>query len=369
MSFALMRIDLLVDLANEGEAATDPVQKQVDELLAKAPGAWLPDGYEASFQLVERAIKGANKRGKVILIKAARRVLNEYGRAWTFRKLTAKESRMFLGSAIIVADYPRLVPKNCMDLAVPIQIARERPTSFWARVSATTEIVGFGEKHKQEMLDSLWTRVPEASRELLTAAEARLLREENQLARRLRRLTAKLEVQKKSSDLLAAEAIARRQSILFKVTMSSVSATAITWVLFERMTGIGSILTMAKTIGELRLNGVRPLTVSLPVALRSCDAHIIANAVLTRVSAIRGQDFSGRRTVSSPPFAGRNRNTTRLQGFSWGGTLLRRGKAGGQETLAARLAVTTHRNKHLWPLYTPLTPALMLDECIVALAS
>ncbi len=287
MSFALIRNDLLVDLANEGDASTIPVQTKVEEFLGKAPGAWLPEGFESGYQLIDRAIKNAKKSGKIILIKAARRVLNELGRAWTFKKLSLKESRQFLGAAILIAEHSELMPENSMDLIVPLHLARERAATFWARVSAVKEIVGTKNEHKAKMLEGLWNLMPQSARNLIIEAERKSLIAEKNQAFKLNQAQTKVTSDQEKAELLAAKALFCRHPVLFEASTCLANPDTITRVLFERVTSVGSILTVVNENAGLPHLQTHPVKLKITMPLRGTDDYAVANAIMTRIEVIR----------------------------------------------------------------------------------
>lgn len=249
-----MRNALLVDLANEGEKAASVVQAKVGELLARPPGLWLPDGFEAGYQLLDLAIEEANKEGKQVLFKAARRILNELGRTWTFQALNTEQGRQILGAAMLVASHPTFLPNHDIGLAVPLQIARKVPELFWSRVPVPEEIVGRLPEHKGRMLDYLWSQLPVRIRELLDSSD----KISNKLcSERVEILTRKLQEQrvKKNSYLrnngLLLREIAKNEPVVFKLNISQKKSKITKWMLCRSIAGHSYIARISSALEKL----------------------------------------------------------------------------------------------------------------------
>ena len=69
MSTALIRGNMLTQLANRGVSAVEPTEQLVHKFLTALPGPWLPEEFFAPYELIERSIKDASDDGKHSLLR------------------------------------------------------------------------------------------------------------------------------------------------------------------------------------------------------------------------------------------------------------------------------------------------------------
>ena len=77
MSIALIRGNMLTQLANRGESAVEETDRLLREFLADKSGPWLPEDFFAPFELVERSIDAATPEGKHTLLRLLHQLAGE----------------------------------------------------------------------------------------------------------------------------------------------------------------------------------------------------------------------------------------------------------------------------------------------------
>ncbi len=152
MSLSLLRIDILVELANLGERGSERVLSHVSNLLGKAPGTWLPDGFDSSRELLARAIRESTEEGRTVIMKALARVINELFSEAQMSALDDASSRRLLGALKLGVLYGGVPTQGIVSA---LQVARNAPHLFWSRVRPVEEIVGSTKRDQERFVELL----------------------------------------------------------------------------------------------------------------------------------------------------------------------------------------------------------------------
>lgn len=161
MSLALIRSNLLTELANRGEVAGEEVEQKVREFLADPPGPWLPEEFGAPYELLERSIEKASGLGKRVLIRSARLLINNLYEEMKSRRLTPAESRELLGTMAIAKGQPSLFSDS---LPKVLFFAINKSAFFWRKVTPSEDIVGSTDSDRKEFISSVWAKLPRETR-------------------------------------------------------------------------------------------------------------------------------------------------------------------------------------------------------------
>ena len=157
MSTALIRGNMLTQLANRGESASEPIEQLVRKFLTSLPGPWLPEEFFAPYELIERSIRDASDGGRHSLLRALHQLINDLFEEVKARQLDESESRQLFGALSIVAEHPLIKGSQYPRL---LDFAIKQSALFSSRVTAPPDIVS----NPQKFLVSRFNRLTKTER-------------------------------------------------------------------------------------------------------------------------------------------------------------------------------------------------------------
>lgn len=152
MSTALIRGNMLTQLANRGESATVETERLVREFLADKPGAWMPEDFFAPYELVERSLDDAEQKGRHALLRTIHQLLSKLFVEVEARKLSETESRQLLSAMVIAGKHELLEGSKYPSV---VEFVFRYPEIFWSRVTPIPDLVSDREQFVQLLLDKL----------------------------------------------------------------------------------------------------------------------------------------------------------------------------------------------------------------------
>jgi hypothetical protein len=152
MSTALIRGNMLTQLANRGESAAGEIDRLIREFLADTPGPWMPEDFLAPYELLERSIDEASSDGRHFLLRMLHQLVSELFVDMEARKLNEAESRQMLGAMAVIGRHDLLRGSKYPNV---LEFASRWPQLFWSRVFASPEIVSDREKFIRLLIEKL----------------------------------------------------------------------------------------------------------------------------------------------------------------------------------------------------------------------
>ena len=162
MSLALIRSDLLTDIANQGESAASAIAQSAREFLEDSPGPWLPEQFYSPYELIDRSLRNSTKVGKQALLSFLHQELRSLFRHFCTFKLDEKESRRLLAILALAKSHRAL----CTDeLTILVFVAMNVENLFWSKVKQAPDIVGTKANDRAEFISFLWSKIPKSQRD------------------------------------------------------------------------------------------------------------------------------------------------------------------------------------------------------------
>ena len=173
MSIALIRGNMLTQLANREKSAVEETDRVLREFLTDKPGPWLPEDFFAPYELVERSIDAATPEGKHTLLRLLHQLVGELFSVIELeaRKLIEEESRQLLGTMAIVGKHEILQESKYPDV---LEFAVRQPALFWHRVGAPVDIVSDRERFVEILVKRLPEKIRQRIQHRLAPAESLL---------------------------------------------------------------------------------------------------------------------------------------------------------------------------------------------------
>ena len=154
MSTALIRGNMLTQLANRGETMAMETKRLVRDFLADKPGAWMPEDFLAPYELVERSLDDATKDGRHLILRTIHQLLSELFFDVKVRKLTEAESRQLISAMFIAGKYELIEGTKYTSV---IEFIYRYPDVFWGRVVQISDLTS----DKRHFLKFLMKNIPD----------------------------------------------------------------------------------------------------------------------------------------------------------------------------------------------------------------